>query len=62
MESPIAVGAVGIAQTMLRPAGKARFGDELMDVVADGVFIERGATVTIAQIVGHRIIVKGTAS
>lgn len=62
MKSPIVTGAVGIAQTMLRPSGKARFGDELVDVVADGAFIERGSTVTIAQVVGHRIIVKGTSS
>lgn len=57
-ESLIVLGAQGIAHTMLRPAGKARFGDQIVDVVTDGAFVERDTAVTISQIVGHRIIVK----
>ncbi len=33
------IGETGRTTTMLRPSGKARFGDMLLDVTADGYFI-----------------------
>jgi membrane-bound serine protease (ClpP class) len=52
------VGDRGVAQSALRPAGKALFGKRYADVVTDGDFINRGATVEIMQIAGNRVIVR----
>jgi membrane-bound serine protease (ClpP class) len=51
-------GAVGVAQSMLRPAGKARFNDALVDVCTDGEFIESGARVEVVERHGNRIVVR----
>ena len=37
-----AVGDWGVAESPLRPAGKAIFGEEYLDVVTDGSYVERG--------------------
>jgi len=52
------VGEVGISVTPLRPAGRAEFGDALLDVVTEGEFIETGSRVQIHQIRGNRIVVR----
>lgn len=52
------VGEIGVALTPLRPAGRAEFGDRLLDVVTGGDFIEKGARVQIQQIFGNRVVVK----
>ncbi len=54
---PIAVGRIGIAQSTLRPGGKARFGNHYADVVTDGTFITKGSRVKIIEIVGNRVVV-----
>jgi membrane-bound serine protease (ClpP class) len=52
------VGWSGEALTDLRPAGKARIGDDLIDVVADeGAFVPKGATVRIVEEDGMRVVV-----
>jgi len=51
-------GAVGVAQSMLRPAGKARFNDTLVDVCTEGEFIESGARVEVVERHGNRIVVR----
>ena len=56
-ESPIAVGQLGVAQSALRPGGKARFGNRYADVVADGAFITKGTRVKIVYISGNRVVV-----
>jgi len=48
----------GIAITPLRPAGKARIGDSLIDVISDGEFIERNERIRVARIEGNRVIVE----
>ncbi|MFC1826470.1 nodulation protein NfeD [Thermodesulfobacteriota bacterium] len=53
----VKVGELGTASTFLRPAGKARFGETDIDVVTEGDFIEKGATVKILAIKGNRVIV-----
>jgi membrane-bound serine protease (ClpP class) len=53
-----AVGDWGVAESPLRPAGKAIFGEEYLDVVTDGSFVERGAQVRIIEISGNRIVVR----
>jgi len=56
--SPALLGAIGVAVTTLRPAGKARFGDEFVDVVAEGHFVEAGNRVQVIEIDGVRVVVK----
>jgi membrane-bound ClpP family serine protease len=52
------VGQQGTTVTPLLPSGKARFGDQLVDVLADGEFIERGKTVIVTQARGNRVVVR----
>lgn len=52
------LGAIGIAETPLRPAGKARFGDDYLDVVSEAEYITPGNRVQIIEIEGNRIVVK----
>lgn len=44
------VGQTGVAISQLYPGGKARFGEQLLDVVTRGEMVEKGRTV---KIVGH---------
>jgi len=55
------MGETGRTTTVLRPAGKARFGSLLLDVRADGFFIERDALVEVVDVQGLRVIVKPVA-
>jgi len=57
-ESPLAVGEQGVAISPLRPAGKARFGNRLADVVTDSEFVDTHSPVEIVQISGNRIVVR----
>jgi membrane-bound serine protease (ClpP class) len=52
------IGAVGVAESMLRPAGKARFGDKLLDVVAESVVIAAGTPVIVVKKVGPMTVVR----
>jgi membrane-bound serine protease (ClpP class) len=52
------LGAIGVAATPLRPAGKVQFGDEFVDVVAEGGYIVPGTRVQVVEIEGNRIVVK----
>ena len=56
--SRIQVGMQGVAMTILRPAGKAMFGDEIIDVVTQGPYIEQDPTVEVIEARGKRIVVK----
>jgi membrane-bound serine protease (ClpP class) len=51
------VGTVGVALTALRPAGRAEFGETLLDVVTEGEFIARGVRIQILDVVGNRVVV-----
>jgi NfeD-like C-terminal, partner-binding len=51
------LGEIGVAVTTLRPSGKAQFGDDFLDVIAD-TFIEPGRRVQVIEIEGYRIVVK----
>jgi membrane-bound serine protease (ClpP class) len=51
------VGASGVADTMLRPAGKGRFGERFLDVVTEGDLIERGTPIRVVRVEGSRVIV-----
>lgn len=52
------LGAVGVAVTALRPAGKARFGDVQLDVIAEGQYLNAGTRVQIVEVDGTRIVVQ----
>ena len=52
------LGAIGMTETPLRPAGKARFGDDYHDVVSEGEYVNPGNRVQIIEIEGNRIVVK----
>jgi len=51
-------GAVGTALTDLRPSGLARFGDERIDVVTLGDFIDAGTQVRVVRVEGNRVTVR----
>ncbi|MFN0012352.1 MAG: NfeD family protein [Phycisphaerales bacterium] len=57
-DGPARVGDVGIAQTPLRPSGRVRVGDAIIDVVAEAGFIESGQSVRIASVSGFRVTVE----
>ena len=52
------VGDIGEVVSTLRPTGKARFGDAIVDVVAKAEFLGKGAKVEIIKIHGNRVVVK----
>ena len=51
-------GMQGTAQTMLRPSGKARFADHVVDVVTEGEFVPAETPITVVQKDGMRVVVK----
>ena len=55
------MGETGRTTTVLKPSGKARFGGLLVDVRADGFFIERDALIEVVDVQGMRVIVKPVA-
>lgn len=44
--------------TTLRPAGKARFGEQVFDVQSQGDFIDPGQKIVVTEVTGNRIIVR----
>jgi membrane-bound serine protease (ClpP class) len=52
------LGAMGTTTTQLTPGGKARFGERLIDVIADSEVIQRGAKVEVIEIRGARVLVR----
>ena len=51
------LGALGVASTDLRPAGKALIDGRLVDVVSQLHFVERGASVQVVEVEGARVVV-----
>lgn len=51
-------GRLGVAATPLRPAGRAEFGDQVLDVVTQGDFVEKGARVRIVEVRGGTVVVQ----
>jgi membrane-bound serine protease (ClpP class) len=52
------LGAIGVAATPLRPAGKVQFGEEFIDVIAEGSFVQPGTRVQVIEIEGNRVVVQ----
>ncbi|MBN2476840.1 MAG: peptidase [Pirellulales bacterium] len=51
-------GDRGVADSPLRPAGKVRFGQQFVDVVTEGLLVDKGATVEVVKISGNRVVVR----
>src|SRR5437879_8718874 len=61
--TPLALmpGMQGTALTILRPSGKARFADHVVDVVTEGEFIAPQTPITVIQTDGMRVVVKSSS-
>lgn len=53
----IKAGDVGRAMGTLRPSGRAKFGEHLVDVISDGQWIEPGQKIRVVESRGSRIVV-----
>ncbi|MEO1279075.1 MAG: hypothetical protein AAFV77_08980 [Planctomycetota bacterium] len=51
-------GTIGEAVGVLRPSGRARFGEELVDVVSVGPVIENGQSIRVVESTGFRVMVE----
>ena len=52
------LGEHGQTTTQLTPAGKARFGRELVDVISEGDLIQRGRPIEVIEVRGSRVVVR----
>ncbi|MCA9268128.1 MAG: hypothetical protein KDA41_06635 [Planctomycetales bacterium] len=52
-------GKRGTAATPLMPSGKARFGDDVVDVVARGDAVAKGSGVIVVEVQGNVVVVEG---
>lgn len=59
---PVQTGDVGVASSTLRPAGKATFGEQFLDVVSDGGYIDHGTKIEVIRVAGNRIVVRPIGS
>lgn len=55
-------GLEGITVSILRPSGKARFGDHVVDVITQGDYVPAQTSVRILQTDGMRIVVEPSRS
>ena len=53
----VSVGDWGTAESLLRPAGRAKFGFRSFDVISDGSYVESGSQVRVIKITGNVITV-----
>lgn len=51
------LGATGVAITDLRLSGKARLGNELVDVVSQHEYLDKGTRIRVVEVEGARIVV-----
>jgi len=54
----LSIGDTGTARSILRPSGKAVFGELLVDVVTQGQFVEEGTPVRVLSISGDAVVVE----
>ena len=52
------LGREGLTTTALRPSGSARFGQDLVDVVADGDYVAPQTAVRVIRVEGVRVVVQ----
>ncbi len=56
------MGDAGEVVSILRPTGKAKFGNAIVDVVAEAEFLDKGTKVEIIEIHGNRVVVKAVGN
>ena len=56
--APLEIGQEGVADSMLRPAGRAMFDDMYYDVITDGSFVDPGTRVRVIRLSGTHITVR----
>jgi membrane-bound ClpP family serine protease len=56
------IGCQGVTTTRLVPAGKARFGDALLDVTSPGQYVAAGQLVEVIEVHGAHVIVREVTS
>jgi membrane-bound serine protease (ClpP class) len=54
---PVHVGQIGRAESPLVPAGRARFGDQYVDVLSESGLIDKGAAIRVLEAEPGRIVV-----
>jgi len=52
------IGQEGVAITMLRPSGMARFGDRKVDVVAESEVIDKDTRIKVVEVESNRVVVR----
>jgi membrane-bound serine protease (ClpP class) len=52
------LGKEGVAEMNLHPAGRALFGEDRVNVITRGEFIEKGTAVRVIETSGSRIVVE----
>ncbi|MFH1567549.1 MAG: NfeD family protein [Gemmatimonadota bacterium] len=52
------VSQTGVALSPLRPAGRAQFGERVVDVVSEGGFVTPGTQVVVLAVHGGRVVVE----
>ncbi len=52
------VGQMGVALSMLRPSGTARFGERVVDVITEGGFLPPGSRLEVTEVRGAHVVVK----
>jgi len=55
------LGRQGTTTTQLTPSGKARFGNQTVDVIAEGEVIGRGQQITVIDVRGNRVLVRSAS-
>ena len=55
------LGKDGVAVSILRPSGIAKFDGRRVDVIADGSWIESGRPIRVTGVEGFRVMVRETA-
>ncbi len=58
LSQPATVGMPGVAESDLRPSGKALLEGRLFDVITEGDYVEAGRAIEVLRIEGNRIIVR----
>lgn len=56
--APLSIGDIGTADSDLRPSGKVRFVERLVDVVTEGDYVDSGTPVEIMRLEGNRVVVR----
>ena len=51
-------GKRGVTSTQLTPSGKARFGDEVVNVISRGQLVAKGTDVAVVDVQGNIVIVE----